>query len=505
MLRRYHPYDLLFRTLPVPMLVCDFATLAIRDANDAAAALYGYSHDAFRSLTIAVLEPSPPADPLNRFAARDIRADVTHRTSDGGILTVNLTFSATTFDGRPARLVVVDDVTAYRHLEEQLRQAQKMDAVGRLAGGIAHDFNNLLTVIRASSELASESVPAEHPSQTDMDAIKAAATAAARLTNQLLAFSRKQLLRPRPLDLNTVVGGLRSVLRRLIPEDIEILADLAEVSLPIIADSGQLEQVLMNLAVNARDAMPNGGRLTVETAIAELDACYTQRRSVVVPGRYAVLIVTDTGCGMERHIEDHIFEPFFTTKELGAGTGLGLATVYGIVKQSGGYIWVYSEVGLGTTFKIYLPLATVDAAEPVRAAAPPPIARISTETILVVEDEPAVRALTARVLSAHGYHVLTASTGAEALEASRAHRGPISLMLTDLIMPGGSGRSAFETLAAERPDIQPLYMSGYTDDDVVRRGLLDTTTPFVQKPFTAAGLSRAVRDVLDNRPNPEHA
>jgi two-component system, cell cycle sensor histidine kinase and response regulator CckA len=492
-------YHLLFREMPVPMLVCDVATLGIRDVNDAAIAVYGYPYDAFLELTLADLEPSSPPDPLNRFATHNVRTDVMHRTRDGAALVVNLTFSTTTVDGHPARLVVIDDVTGHRRLEEQLRQAQKMDAVGRLAGGVAHDFNNLLTVIRATSEMLGEALPSDHPSRTDVDAIQTAATAASRLTNQLLAFSRKQLLRPRALDLNAVIGEVEPMLRRLIPEHIAVHTRLANAAIPIVADSGQLEQVMMNLAANARDAMPGGGTLTVETSIAELDACYTQRRSVVVPGLYAALAVSDTGCGMERHVQDHVFEPFFTTKERGAGTGIGLATVYGIVKQSGGYVWVYSEVGMGTTFKIYLPLSPValDAAPP---PAPSIAHRLSTETILVVEDEPTVRVLTARVLAAQGYRVLTAATGAEAVDASRSHDGPISLMLSDLIMPGGSGRTAFEMLAVERPGILPLYMSGYTDDDVVRRGLIDSTTPFVQKPFTAAGLSRAVRNALDRCP-----
>jgi two-component system, cell cycle sensor histidine kinase and response regulator CckA len=492
-------YRLLFRELPVPMFIYEIATLRIADANDAALDCYGYSYDEFLGLSIADLELTDAPELLNRFAARNVRTDVTHRTHDGGTLIVNLTFSNTTFDGRAARLVVVDNVTTHRRLEEQLRQAQKMDAVGRLAGGIAHDFNNLLTVLRASAELLGEDLPADHPSQLEVEAIHTAATAASRLTNQLLSFSRKQLLRPRVLDLNTIIAGLEPVLRRLIPEDINVVAHLRPEGLPIVADAGQLEQVVMNLAVNARDAMPGCGTLTVETTVAELDACYTQRRTVVAPGRYAVLAVTDTGCGMDRHVRDHLFEPFFTTKAVGAGTGLGLATVYGIIKQSGGYIWVYSEVGVGTTFKIYLPLAQpdVDDAQPL-----PPMLGPGRggETILIVEDEPAVRALIARVLAAQGYTVLTASTGADALQAARAHVGPIALMLSDLVMPGGSGRTAYETLSAERPEIRALYMSGYTDDDVIRRGLIDATTPFVQKPFTAAGLSRAVREVLDRLP-----
>jgi two-component system cell cycle sensor histidine kinase/response regulator CckA len=494
-------YRLLFAEMPVPMFIYDVATLAIRDVNDAAVECYGYPRDEFLELTLADLERTDAPERINRFSARNVRTDVTHRGFDGRTLVVNLTFSSTTFDDRPAQLVVVDDVTAHRRLEEQLRQAQKMDAVGRLAGGIAHDFNNLLTVIRACGELLNEELPSDHASRPEVDAILSAATAAGRLTTQLLAFSRKQLIRPRVLDLNTIVFGLETMLRRLIREDITVVTRLSDDTLPIVADAGQLEQVLMNLAANARDAMPGCGTLTVETDVAELDACYTQRRTVVVPGRYAVLAVSDSGCGMDRHVQDHLFEPFFTTKATGAGTGLGLATVYGIVKQSGGYIWVYSEVGSGTTFKIYLPLAQPDV-DPVAPPTPAPARCANSETILVVEDEPAVRALTARVLVSQGYTVITAGTGAEAVEAARAHAGIIALMLTDLVMPGGSGRAAYEAVAAIRPDIRPLYMSGYTDDDVIRRGLIDATTPFVQKPFTAAGLSRSVREVLDRLPEP---
>ena len=460
-------YRLLFAEMPVPMFIYDVATLAIRDANEAAMRCYGYAHDEFLALTLADLERTEAPELLNRFAARNVRTDVTHRGADGRTLVVNLTFSSTTFDDRPAQLVVVDDVTAHRRLEEQLRQAQKMDAVGRLAGGIAHDFNNLLTVIRASGELLGDALPADHDSRQEIEAILAAATAAGRLTTQLLAFSRKQLLRPRVLDLNTIVFGLEAMLRRLIPEDIEIVTRLGDDTLPIVADAGQLEQVLMNLAANARDAIPGCGTLTVETDVAELDACYTQRRTVVVPGRYAVLAVTDTGCGMDRHVQDHLFEPFFTTKALGAGTGLGLAQ------------------------------PDVDQTTP---PVPAPARGVNFETVLVVEDEPAVRALTARVLVSQGYSVITAATGVEAVEAARSHRGPIAVMLTDLVMPGGSGRAAFDAVTAIRPEVRALYMSGYTDDDVIRRGLIDATTPFVQKPFTAAGLSRAVRDVLDRLP-----
>ncbi len=389
------------------------------------------------------------------------------------------------------------EITERKQLEAQLLQSQKMEAVGRLAGGIAHDFNNLLTVIKGYSELLVEEVGGDGRLRRAAEEIDKAADRAALLTRQLLAFSRRQVLEPEVLDLNDVVANMDKMLRRLIGEDI----DLVSVRRPglgrVKADPGQIEQVIMNLAVNARDAMPQGGKLTLETANVELDEVYARNHVAITPGSYVMLAVSDTGCGMDAETQARIFEPFFTTKELGKGTGLGLATVYGIVKQSGGYIWVYSEPGQGTTFKVYLPRLeeAVETAQPEREIVRP--AR-GSETVLLVEDEENVRQLVRQTLEKNGYTVLEARAGAEATQLSAQHPGPIHLMLTDVVMPKMSGRELAERLALLRPGIKVLYMSGYTDNAIVHHGVLDPGTAFLQKPFTAADLGQKVREVLDS-------
>ncbi len=380
--------------------------------------------------------------------------------------------------------------------QDQLLQAQKMEAIGRLAGGVAHDFNNLLTVISGRSELLLRRLRADDPLRRGLDLIHSTAERAAELTRQLLAFSRKQVLQPTVLQLNAVVAGLAPMLQRLIGEDIELLTVLDPALGPVKADSAQLEQVLMNLAVNARDAMPQGGRLALETANIPLDAAYARQHGGVDSGPYVMLAVTDTGCGMDAEIRAHIFEPFFTTKGPGKGTGLGLATVYGIVKQSGGQIWVYSEPGQGTTFKIYLP--QVDGAgEMSEPGTPLPEASQGSETILLVEDEEGVRDLARDILQANGYTVLGASYGAEAVQLCKRHAGPIHLLLTDVVMPHMSGRQLAERLAPLYPEMKILYMSGYTDNAVVHHGVLDPGTAYLQKPFSPGSLARKVREVLD--------
>ena len=383
---------------------------------------------------------------------------------------------------------------ALEQSEGHVRQLQRLEAVGRLAGGVAHDFNNLLTVIMGRGDILLGRLPADHPHRRDIALIKKTAERAAALTKQLLAFSRKQILAPKVLDLNTVVSGMVTMLQRLIGEDIELVflagAELGRVK----ADPGQLEQVIANLAVNARDAMPNGGRLTLETAAVELSEHYARQHVGVQAGAYVMLAVSDTGIGMDRETQARIFEPFFTTKEPGKGTGLGLATVYGIVKQSGGNIWVYSEPGNGTTFKVYLPQVhdAEDAAEPEQIRPGRGI-----ETILIVEDEDEVRTLACEVLVTYGYEVLQARTPADALLIAERHTGPIHLLLTDVIMPGMSGRMLAERLAPLRPETNVLYMSGYTDEAIVHHGTLDAGTPFIQKPFTPDTLAAGVRRLLD--------
>ncbi|MFN2637121.1 MAG: PAS domain S-box protein [Gemmatimonadaceae bacterium] len=390
------------------------------------------------------------------------------------------------------------DLSERRNLEEQFRQSQKMDAVGRLAGGIAHDFNNLLTVIRLNTEMILDGFDPTDPRSEDVRQIRNAAERASSLTKQLLAFSRKQILQPRVLDLNTVVTNLTPMLCRLIGEDISITSTCSARGY-VVADLGQLEQALVNLVVNARDAMPQGGRISIETKNTDLDDHYTSEHSPVVPGRYVMLAVGDTGIGMSRDTREHAFDPFFTTKEAGKGTGLGLATVYGIVKQSGGYVWIYSEPGLGTTLKLYFPEVSAAAAFTTSQEAALVVQAVArgSETILLVEDEDAVRGLTSRILQRQGYRVLAAQHGREAMEIATKEEGVIHLVLTDIVMPGMDGRGLVERLAGIRPSIKSLYMSGYTDDDIIRRGLVEPSKSFLQKPFTSDGLLQTVRKVLD--------
>jgi PAS domain S-box-containing protein len=391
------------------------------------------------------------------------------------------------------------DITQRRGLEEQLRQAQKMEAVGRLAGGVAHDFNNLLTAIFGYVELLSEQLGRDSPAQQDVEEILKAATRAASLTRQLLAFSRQQVLDPVVLNLNEVVGDLQKMLHRLIGEDVELrsvrVPDLGNV----LADAGQVEQVIMNLVVNARDAMPTGGTLTIETANVEFTEQFADAHQVMQPGAYVMLAVSDTGTGMTPEIRARIFEPFFTTKDKAKGTGLGLSTVFGIVKQSGGYIWTYSEPGQGTTFKLYFP--RVD--EPADVAERPhPITSAAggTETVLLAEDDDLLRPLAHGVLTKLGYVVLEARNAQDAAARAAQHQGPIHLLVTDVVMPGASGRELARRLAEKRPEMRVLYMSGYTDDAIIRHGILERGVNYLQKPFTPAVLARRVRDVLDTPP-----
>ena len=389
---------------------------------------------------------------------------------------------------------IARDVTERKHLEEQLRQSQKMEAIGQLAGGVAHDFNNLLTVIGGYSSILLIKLPPDSPFRASVEEIKKASDRASGLTRQLLAFSRKQILQPRILDLNTVVSDLDKMLRRLIGEHIDLLT-ITDPNLDNVkADPGQLEQVLLNLVVNARDAMPEGGKLTIETRNAVISKDYAQLHGIP-PGPYIMLTVSDTGCGMEAAVREHIFEPFFTTKEAGKGTGLGLATLYGIIKQSGGNVRVYSELGHGTTFKIYLPRAQ-EFAEIGELTGTKPTPK-GTETVLLVEDEEQVRAILKQILENQGYHVLSASQGEEALAISQ-EPGDIQLMITDVVMPQMSGRELAERMLSVRPSLRVLFMSGYTDDAIVRHGLLDEKLNFIQKPFDSATVARKVRDVLDS-------
>ena len=390
----------------------------------------------------------------------------------------------------------VRDVTEQRRLQRELVQAQKMEAVGRLAGGIAHDFNNLLTAILGSAELALETLPAGAPEREEVDEVRKAALRAADLTRQLLAFSRQQVIVPKVLNPNDVVGGMDKMLRRLLGEDVELRAALASDLGVVKVDPSQLEQVVLNLAVNARDAMPDGGTLTIETQNIELDQQYVQGHLSAQPGPYVMLAVSDTGVGMDAGTQARIFEPFFTTKEKGRGTGLGLATVYGIVKQSGGWIWVYSEPGHGTAFKVYFPRVAAVAAPATASVAPPTSVR-GSETILVVEDDETIRNLVLKVLKGNGYTVLAAANGDEAERVAGQHRGRIHLLITDVVLPGLSGPEVARRLVTTRTDTRVLYLSGYTNDAVLRRGVLEAGVAFLQKPFTPGVLGRKIREVLD--------
>jgi PAS domain S-box-containing protein len=407
-------------------------------------------------------------------------------------------------DGRVTQMLgVATDITARKQAEEalhrseeQLRQSQKMEAVGKLAGGVAHDFNNLLTAITGQCQLALRRCKQDNPLYRRLEVIDQAGERAASLTRQLLAFSRQQILQPKVLDLNRVVFEMNKMLQPLIGEDIDLFTKLMPDIGMVKADPGQLEQVLLNLAVNARDAMPRGGKLTIETAKVYLDDEYASRYVSVRPGWYVMLGVSDTGRGMDAQTQERIFEPFFTTKDIGKGTGLGLSTVYGIVKQSGGNVWVYSEVGQGTTFKVYLPCVES------RAEVPGPgtdrgMSPQGTETVLLVEDDELVRDMAKEILLESGYQVLEAKHGPEALGVAEKYHGPIHLMLSDVVMPQMSGRELAERLALLRAEMKVLYMSGYTDDAIVHHGVLDEETAFIEKPFTPDGLARKVRAALN--------
>ena len=391
----------------------------------------------------------------------------------------------------------VEERTAERkNLEEQLVQAQKLEAVGRLAGGIAHDFNNLLTAIIGYAQLALGRLQPDDPLRRRVEEIKKAGDRAASLTRQLLAFSRKQVMQPKVIDLNSVVAELERMLVRMIGEDIEMRTMLQPDLGNVKADPGQMEQVIMNLVLNARDAMPAGGKLTIETANGYLDETYAQQHVAVLPGAYVMLAVSDNGAGIDEETQQHIFEPFFTTKEVGKGTGLGLSTAYGIVKQSGGNIWVYSEPGKGTTFKIYLPRVD-EAADEYKH----PVATVDlpqgTETILLVEDEEMVLKVARESLMTCGYRVLEATSGKDALLICEQHRETIHLLLTDVVMPEVSGREVANRLLSLHPEMRILYMSGYADNAIVHHGVLDEGTNFIEKPFGPDALALKVRSVLD--------
>lgn len=478
--------------------------------NRAGEEITGYTHEETLALNIVDTVSPEYLDRLHEMFARKLAGErgtayeIEILAKDGRRIAVEINTKLMYENGVPIGVHgIARDITARKQMEkalheseEQLRQAQKMESIGTLAGGIAHDFNNLMTAVTGYSELTLRRMPEDDPLRTMIAEIKNAGDRAASLTRQLLAFSRKQILQPVVLDLNTVVSGMGKMLPRLIGEDIELCLKLSVPLDQVKADPGQMEQVLLNLAVNARDAMPTGGFLTIKTENADLTDRFTKRRLGVEPGSYVVLSVSDDGCGMDDETQTHIFEPFFTTKEVGRGTGLGLSTVYGIVKQSGGSILVYSEVGRGTTFKIYLPRVP-EAMEIETVCDEPRSVPRGHETILLVEDEDMVRNLCKEVLEAYGYTVVPAANGEDALRVCEESDGPTDLLITDVVMPQMSGRELAQRVAALRPDTKVLYMSGFTDDAVVRHGVLDDGICFIQKPFSPDALALKARSILD--------
>ena len=497
----------LFDNSQLAMWVYDLETLRVIAGNAAALQLYGYDADELGSLTVAEIldqedesrkfylgaDPSPPREKAWR-----------HRRKDGTALFVETRTQDVEIDGRELRLVAAQDVTArklaeeaLRRTEEQLRHAQKMEAVGRLAAGVAHDFNNLLSVVLGCTNLVLEDLKPEDPICADLQEVRKAGERGAALIRQLLAFSRKQLLQPKVVDLNQILHEIEPMLRRILGEDIELSVLTSRVLGTVFADPGQIEQIVMNLVVNARDAILDGGCVTIETANQELDAAYAEEHVDVAPGHYVMFAVSDTGSGMDRAVQERIFEPFFTTKESGKGTGLGLSTVFGIVKQSGGHIWVYSEMGRGTTFRIYLPLWKGTA----QSAGPSPPAAVTlhgSETVLLVEDEEQVRKVTKAILRRYGYNVVEARNAGDALLICERYEATIHLLLTDVVMPRMSGRELATRLAPMRPGMKVLFVSGYTETAIVHHGIIDAGVAFLQKPITPGALARKVRETLDS-------
>ena len=477
--------------------------------NKGAEKIFGYTAGEVVGKPISIIAAPDRVDEMPRILARILHGEridhyeTVRRAKSGKLVNISLTVSPL-YDAE-GRIVgaskIARDITEQvntraerKALQDQLLQAQKMEAIGRLAGGIAHDFNNMLTVISGYNRMILEGLPAMDPSRQYAEEILEAAERAGALTNQLLSFSRRQIIQPRVIRVNAVVEQSEKMLQRVLGDDIQLICELKRDAGNIRADPNQIVQAIVNLAVNARDAMPTGGRLLMETANVFLDETYVQTHLDVQPGEFVMIAMSDTGCGMEAATQEHIFEPFFTTKEQGKGTGLGLATVYGMMKQTGGDIWVYSEVGRGTTFKLYFPRVFTEVSELARGG--PQVQAGGGETVLVVEDDQAVRDLTVRMLNQLGYVVLAAVSGVEALAISKSYAGRISILVTDVLMPHMSGRQVADDLLRTRPDMKVLYLSGYPESMVIHHGVLDSAVEFLPKPFSREALGQKVREVL---------
>ncbi len=499
-------YRLLFEDSPLAMIVFDAETLAFLAVNETAEELYGYTRQELLRMKLPHTWPTKdvPAmmDVLETIKKDEARAQTfITQPKSGKLMTLEARMRTIDFGGRRAQLALVTDVTEHKRLELQLRQSQKMEAIGSLAGGIAHDFNNLLTVILGYTDSILRKLNTADPICDKVSEIQAAGQRAANLTKQLLAFSRKQILKPQVLELNSVVSSISRMLQRLIGEDIQVSLHLDANLGQIQADPTQLEQVLINLAVNARDAMPTGGQLVIETHNIELDGHMAPLQGVP-PGDYVLLVVSDTGCGMDEQTKTRVFEPFFTTKEVGKGTGLGLSMVFGVVQQSGGTVTIYSEVGIGTTFKIYLPRLDAPVpqiAEPIRSHS---LLATPGDTILLVEDEPSLRALAREVLREAGYIVFEAASGKEALQVAETFSAEPALLLTDVVMPEMSGLELAQQLGAKWPGLAVIYTSGYTDHALLERNALRQDMPFLQKPYMPDSLLEQVAAVLEKKRRP---
>jgi two-component system, cell cycle sensor histidine kinase and response regulator CckA len=499
---------MLIENLPMGLVISDERG-QIKDLNESSLRMFGYRRQELLGQPVEILLPEhlrnshrthrssytehPHPRPMG------IGMELIARRKDGSEFPVEVSLGPLASNHEMLVSSTIVDITERKKIEQQLRLAQRMEAIGQLAGGIAHDFNNLLAVIIGSADILLDELPQGHALAKKIEIIRKASSSAADLVRQLLAFSRQQMVQPIVLDVKKVVERTRAMLQRLIGEDIEVTVLIEDSVGSIKADPGQIEQVLLNLAVNARDAMPQGGHLTIQACNVELDESEKKRHHPVVPGPYVMLTVEDTGCGMGPETQARIFDPFFTTKELGKGTGLGLATVYGIVKQTGGYIWVYSEVNEGTVFKVYLP-RTDQAVRPAEREKPEARALQGSETILLAEDSESLLEMAREYLESIGYTVLGAVSGEKALQWAREYAGPIHLLLTDVVMPEMSGPELAKRLASLRPDTKTMLTSGYTDEAISRQGIFDSSVAFIQKPYRPKALARKIREVLDGTP-----